>query len=261
MEDFSKYLPTHCPSCNSLLSFDGIHLTCPNENCVGRIAKKLASASTALDIKGIGGKTLEPFAKDFKNMYELIRNILQLTKSNATFSLEKYGIADDSRSFEIFVNAFKNIRSLTYEQVIVMLGYDNVGRKLSIQIAREHAGLQADYSGLEKALVAMLHEPQVEAYIKSAVSTLEALGITIDKPKDAAVNTNSVFVCMTGSPKVFGFATKGDFMTKFPSLIEVDLSDKKCQYLITDSYQSTSSKMKVAEKKNITIKTYGDFKL
>lgn len=260
MEDFTKYLPTHCPSCNSLLSFDGIHLTCPNEDCTGRIAKKLSSAAAALDLKGIGGKTLEPFAKDFKNMYELMKWVLMGAQLKMNPNYEKYNIAKDSRSQEIFVNAFKNIRSLTYEQVIISLGYDNVGRKLSIQIAKEHCGLTPDYSGLEKALVALLHEPQVEAYIKSAVSTLEALGITIDKPKADVVNTNSVFVCMTGSPKIFGFAVKADFIAKFPNVVEVDLSNKRCQYLITDSYQSTSSKMKVAEKKNITIKTYGDFK-
>jgi len=57
-------LPTHCPKCNSILAFDGIHLMCNNEKCVGKIAKKLASASSTLDLKGVGGKTLEPFASD-----------------------------------------------------------------------------------------------------------------------------------------------------------------------------------------------------
>ena len=250
-------LPTVCPHCESTLEFDGIHLICPNADCQGKIAKKLASASTSLDLKNVGGKTLEPFAKEFKNMYELMHWVLVYGNSTR---IETFGIKYGSRSHEIFVNAFKNIKSLTYEQVIIMLGYDNVGKKLSIQIAREHCGLTPDYSGLERALVTMLHDKYVEAYIKTAVTTLESLGITIDKPKLQIMNTNTVYACLTGSPKEFGYKTKEEFMSKFSTILEVSITDKNCQYLITDSYDSTSSKMKTAEKKGITIKTYGDFK-
>jgi hypothetical protein len=42
---------------------------------------------------------------------------------------------------------------------------------------------------------------------------------------------------------------------------EVSISDKKCQFLITDDYNSTSNKMGVANKKGIKIFTYGDFKI
>ena len=66
---------------------------------------------------------------------------------------------------------------------------------------------------------------------------------------------------MTGSPKEFGFKTKEEFINQFPGVEEVSISDKKCQYLITDSYSSTSNKMGVAAKKGIQIRTYGDFKV
>jgi hypothetical protein len=143
--------------------------------------------------------------------------------------------------------------------VIISLGFDNVGKKLSSQIAREHCGLVPDYTGLERALVTMLHDPDVEERIKLAVSSLEKLGIKIDKPQPEKVNSDTVYVCMTGSPKVFGFPTKAEFIAKFPNLVDVEITDKRCQFLITDSYTSTSSKMKTAEKKGIIIKTYGDY--
>lgn len=108
-----------------------------------------------------------------------------------TKAIEKYGITYNSRSHEI-----------------LMLGYDNVGKKLSIQIAREHCGLEPNYESLERALVAKLHEPFVETYIKKAVSELESVGVTIDKPKNEVMKTGTVYVCMTGSPKLFGFKTK-----------------------------------------------------
>jgi NAD-dependent DNA ligase len=269
VESDETFLRPHiCPHCNSYLDFDGIHLTCPNDLCQGKIAKKLASSCTALDLKNVGGKTMEPFAEDFNNIFEVIKWVRsegEWTPTNKGSirhlrSIEKYGIKYDSRSYEIFIGAFKNIKSLTYEQVIISLGFDNVGKKLSAQIAREHCGLVPDYTGLERALVTMLHDPDVEDRIKLAVSSLEKLGIKIDKPQPEKVNSDAVYVCMTGSPKVFGFPTKAEFITKFPNLVDVEISDKRCQFLITDSYASTSSKMKTAEKKGITIKTYGDYK-
>ena len=114
---------------------------------------------------------------------------------------------------------------------------------------------------MEKALVAKLHEPEIESYIKEAVRELESLGVIVDKPSEKVKKAGTVYCCLTGSPKSWGFKTKEEFIAKFPDLIEVGISDKECQYLITDSYSSTSSKMKVAEKKGITVKTYGDFKL
>jgi len=252
-------LPTHCPSCQNELTFDGIHLMCQNENCIGKIAKKLASASGVIDLKSVGGRTLEPFAKDFKNMFELMKWVYFHGHER---SIEKYGIKFNSRSHEIFVNAFKNIKSLTYEQIIIMLGYDNVGRKLSIQIAREHCGLEPNYASLERALVAKLHEPEIESYIKRAVSDLESLGVLVDKPETKLNKNNNmetIKVCMTGSPRGYGYSTKEEFISQFENVEEVSISSKECQFLITDSYESTSNKMKTAEKKGITIKTYEDF--
>ena len=142
-----------------------------------------------------------------------------------------------------------------------MLGYDNVGDKLSVQLAREYEGLDFDYANLERALVAKLRSPEVSGYIKKVVHDLETLKITIDKPKKQISNMKTIYVCMTGSPKIFGFPTKAEFIAEFPMVEEVSITDKKCQFLITDSYNSTSNKMGVAEKKGITIKTYGDFKV
>jgi len=188
-------------------------------------------------------------------MYELL--LWVWLEGETSKLIEKYGIEFGSRSHEIFVQAFKNIRSLTYEQVIQMLGYDNVGKKLSTQLAREHAGLDYDYAHLERALVEKLRSPDVSNYIKYVVSGLENLGITIDRPKAEIKDEGATGVCMTGSPKAFGFATKAEFLAKHPNLYEVDLKD--ASFLVTDDLSSTSSKMKTAEKKGIGIKTYGDF--
>jgi len=55
--------------------------------------------------------------------------------------------------------------------------------------------------------------------------------------------------------------TKEEFISNYPNVVEVSVTDKNCQYLITDDLGSSSSKMKAAEKKGVKIVTYGSFKL
>ncbi|MFW6310704.1 MAG: hypothetical protein ACOC1K_00550 [Nanoarchaeota archaeon] len=247
--------PETCPYCYSELSFDGVHIRCTNETCVGKIRKQLATSIGVLDLQRIGSKTIEPFAGDFINMFEVIRFVKE---EGNTHKIEKYGLKKGSRSHEIFLDAFNNIRSLTYEQVIQMLGYENVGKKLSTQLAREHEGLDYNYAHLEKALVAKLRSEDISNYIKEVVSYLESLGILVERPKKETKD-ETIGVCLTGSPKSFGFKTKKEFLAEFCNLKEVSLSDSNCKCLITDDLNSISSKMKTAQKKGIEIKTYGDF--
>jgi len=253
-----EMLPEVCPVCGEHLKFDGIHLMCINDNCKGKTAKKLAVACGMLDLKGIGGKTIEPFAEDYNNMFELFVAVLNGTYRKE-FDIEKYGIKYNSRSHQIFQDAFLNVKSLTFAQVILMMGYDGVGRKLADQVAKDYCGVEPDYKGHEKALVEMFKDENVKNYILNAVSVLESRGITIDKPINKN-NMNTIYVCMTGSPRDFGFKTKEEFISRFPNVEQVSVTDARCNYLITDSLNSTSSKMKNAQKKGVKIVTYGEFK-
>lgn len=51
------------------------------------------------------------------------------------------------------------------------------------------------------------------------------------------------------------YNTKEEFLAEHPQFAETTKFDE-CQLLITDSLESTSSKMEKAKKKNIPIKTY-----
>ena len=73
---------------------------------------------------------------------------------------------------------------------------------------------------------------------------------------------------MTGSPRGSGFSTKAELVKHLEGFgyIKDDMSgeghgtspDKTCDLLLTDSYDSKSSKMKKAEKQGIRILTYED---
>lgn len=244
------FMPSECPECGSKLEFDGVHLTCSNTECPGRIAKILAHGAGVLDLKNVGGQRLKPFAKDFRNIIEVW--IFSVMEPNA---LLKYGLEPGTRLHEIFLQSFMNIKSIPYEKVIQALGYENVGKKLSIQIAKEHAGQEPDFTGLERALVDKLHDPMVVSTIKDAVMNLEELDVTVDRP--AAPKSDSLKVVLTGSPKAFGFATKKEFLAAYPHLIESSMSD--ADLLVTDDLNSNSGKMKQAEKKGIKIVLYNGF--
>lgn len=259
-EIIEEYLITNCPSCGTELTFDGIHLMCDNELCPGRIGKQLATNAKFIDIKGIGPKTMDNFSSDFEDLIDLIHWV----KTNGhTKEIENYGISFNSRSHELFLNAFNNIKSLTFGQAIVIMGFNNVGLKLADQVANMYFNNDPDFSGHDKSIVSMFNTEEVKDKIKLKVDKLISCGIEVTPPikkDDIVVSEDTIYVCMTGSPKLFGFATKEVFMKEFNGkLIDVSLTDKNCMYLITDDYNSTSSKMKTATKKGIEIITYNDF--
>lgn len=251
-------IPSVCPACSSETTFDGIHLMCTNDFCSGKIAKRLATGASFIGLKGIGPKTLEPFAGDFMDLVELMAWTLTI---GDTDDISKYGIAYESRSHELFVQAFRNIKNITVGQVIKLMSYNNVGIKLANLVARMYNGEDVDFAGHNKSIVSMFKEESTKYDIDTKIEALKAAGVNIITPKVKVITEDSLFVCMTGSPKVHGFATKKVFTELFGERInEVSLSSKDCQYLITDNYDSTSSKMKTANKKGIEIITYTDFK-
>lgn len=250
-------IPTHCPKCGTELVHDDIHLVCENENCSGRIGKQLTTNAKLLGLKDVGPKTLEWFSNDFSDIIDLI---MWVNTNGSSKEIENYGIKYNTRSHEIFLNAFKAIKSVSYAQVIVMMGYNNVGLKLAEQIANYYFDCNPDFTSQDRSLVELLTKEETKLKVEEKVAKLIACGITVDIPVVKEKNENSIYVCMTGSPKDFGFSTKSDFESKFGGiLVDVSVTSKDCQFLITDDLNSTSSKMKTAQKKGIEILTYGDF--
>lgn len=252
-------IPTICPSCGGNLTIDDIHLMCNNESCSGRIGKQLSTNAKFIKLKGLGPKTFDWFSSDFEDLIDLI---YWVRTEGFSMDIENYGIKYNSRTHENFIDAFNNIKSLTYGQVIVMLGYNNVGLKLADQIARMYFNIEPDFTSHDKSLISMLSTELVKNKIQEKVVKLMSCGIEVLVPikKEESVSEDTIFACMTGSPKMFGFVTKEVFTHEFDGrLVDVSLTDKRCQFLITDDYNSTSSKMKTAKKKGIEIFTYNDF--
>jgi hypothetical protein len=70
----------------------------------------------------------------------------------------------------------------------------------------------------------------------------------------------TTYVCLTGSPKQYGYSTKASFLSNFTNVVEVKLTDNRCNYLITNTKQSRTLKMQKAVDRGIPIIAYNELK-
>jgi len=248
-------IPTHCPSCNSKLSTEGIHLMCRNNKCESQLKRKFIHAVTILDIFGLGGAQIS-------NIYDSgITDVFDLFNPNI-FNKETLiasGQFKSGRALDKIFIEFEKIKSITLVNIFRMLGVENLGNSISVQLANEFTRLPADYSSLDREVVRLGQERFRQ--INSIIAYLGMHNITIDLPKVESENSGSgIKVEFTGSPKEFGYKTKEEFLAecnKLGNVKHVKLSE--AEYLIADSVDGSSSKIKTAKKKGITVITYSDF--
>jgi len=255
--DRSFGVPSVCPKCGNSLVFDNVNIKCCNNKCQGRVSKKLAMGAHILGLKNVGIKTLEHFSENFDNFIDLI--IWLRNNGNDKEKIEGYGFSYGSKSYEIFMNAFDNIKSISYPQLILLMSIDNVGGKLAEQVSLSYNELIPDWKGYDKNLIELFMQSDMRDSIEQYIYQLEKIGIEIERPKTKVENDDIIYICLTGSPKEFGYRTKEDFLSNMGNLKEVSISDKRCKYLVTDSYESESGKMKTAKNNDIHIFTYEDF--
>ena len=240
-----------CPYCGEELKFDGIHLVCDNENCVGRNRVSFYEAIRLLEIKGIGESMaysffdagfqspFDIFSKDF-NSQLLIRN----------------GIWN--KNVEKVFEKIISISHIKLETVIQMAGFAGMGLTTAKQCAKEYAGQKFDYYGLDKIVVEGFSEGgDKRTKISNIIYKLNEFGIEVDMPEeDRGV---VVGIEMTGSPKPY-WDSKDTYMSAINEFGDFKHEKiTKSKYLITDDSNSSSSKMITAKKLGITIMTYVDF--
>jgi DNA ligase (NAD+) len=250
-------IPINCPSCGKELVTNDIHLVCVNNQCKERLVGLLNYQMKLLKLKRVGEKTIEIFAE---KGFDIVNLIYYVRKFGNTKDIEKFGFKFRSRSLEIFYNAFISIQSIDYDLIPIFLGIENVGRKISKQIMNYYLNESYDFSHHERNLIELFKTKEIKEKVFDIIKLLEETGINIIYPNKNIMQDKKVtFAELTGSPKNAGWKTKEEFKSEM-NVEEYSLSSPQCEYLITDSYESTSSKMKVAKQKGIKIITYSDFK-
>ena len=192
---------------------------------------------------GIGEKVAEMLYHIYGGTY----NILDLM-----IDIEWQSKLDDSKSSQNIINALnERKKTLTLPDIIQSLGIANCGEKNSLWLAKKLSGLNPNTKGIPEVILDVSNELYFQEDVKYFMEHLDVKPLQKEK-------SDKIYVILTGSPKNCGYNTKGEFLAKHPQFAETTKFDE-CQMLITDSLESTSSKMEKAKKKNIPIKTYIDF--
>jgi len=248
-----------CPFCGGKLNIiDNLHIICNNINCTGTELKRLEKAIKTLDIKFWGGKTIDKIYKaGFKVIWDIFNP--ELFNRNALIATGRF---KPGKSLDRIVEQIENINKLDLWKVIVLMGIPNIGEKMSIQIANKIAGIEYTYKGLQKDILENFEDGEYyQIELNAHLVFLENKGIEIIFPqKQKVVDVEKLqYYEMTGSPKPF-FKTKEEFVdfAKNKKFEHKSLS-KDCKFLFTNTYESTSSKMKKAKSLGVQIITYSDF--
>jgi DNA ligase (NAD+) len=250
-------VPTKCPFCDSKLHIENnLHLQCINEDCEGIKYSLFVQGVATIGIFGLGGSTMKSlWDAGFKTAIDIL-NPNKFNKKNLINS----GVFADGKSIDNLLLETSKIKELKLSQLILMLGFNGVGHSTSEQIANKIAGIKFSFHGLQHSLVDGFdkNEPK-RIKVESAIKELSQY-IKIILPIEENIS-DKIKIEFTGSPKASGFATKEVFLQYIKSKNCVHYGLKKdTDYLITDSYTSSSSKMESAKKLNVKILTYEDFK-
>lgn len=255
-ENYNDETPLVCPYCLSGLDVDGIHLMCTNKKqCNGSILCKLVDCVKLLDFKNIGGATLNfiSHVSSINNGLDFLNYVKRVKDNPIMLGFEETHI----KSYNNFVVNIERVTSLTTAQCIMLLCIDGIGPKVSLQLAKHISGYKQEFKGVDNTFTNEKFLTELKETIESYKPLLLENGIEIIPYVEEADTEGTIYVEMTGSPKMFGFKTKTEWLNQFNGKVKMaSLSESKCSYLITDDLNSTSSKMKSAIKKNIKIVTY-----
>lgn len=255
-----EFIPTTCYVCGEKLKVitgkNGKYkLMCVNDDCDGISIIKFQKGMLSFGIPGIG-------PANFKSLYNAgIRDIIGLLTITPQ-ELIASGEFKDGRVLDKIMESISSIKNIRLSDIIESLQFENVGNTISKEIEKYYCGLPYDFTGFNYLIREQIENKESEMMIKikQTVDILLTLpNIQVIFPKVETTNTDAVtkIMEMTGSPKEFGFATKGDFEKAVaPYGIITGPLNKDCSFLVTDDLLSKTSKMEKAVKLGVQIVTY-----
>lgn len=124
-------MPTHCPECNTLLVKDGPNFICKNKSCPAQVLEDIKHfiSRRAMDIDGMGGKTLERLME--AKLVSAIPDLYDL-KAEDIEALE--GFAETSA--KNLVDELEASKGRPLERFIFGLGLPQVGERTAVTLAR-----------------------------------------------------------------------------------------------------------------------------
>jgi len=257
---------TNCPECGTKLirNIDEAAFYCPNtDGCPSQVKGKIEHfvGRKAMNIN-IGPETIDLLWENglvnyISELYDLKYDDLRVLEGKGERSALK------------LLESIEKSKETDFQKVLYAIGIRYVGETVSKKLVKVFKSIENISKATYEDLISIedIGESIANSIINwfketknlALIEELKESGLKFEV-EEKKINTDVIYVCMTGSPKVFGFETKKMFANEFDGgLIDVSLGDPNCKFLITDDLNSTTSKMSIATKKGIEIITYGDF--
>lgn len=233
-----------------------------------RLARFIASAKS-LNLAFIGEKTAEKVWKAFTEnrerptMTKPMFNVCQLFDDYSKRKLVSL-FGESKSTLNIIGTLEKAVRELELWQVIDSLNFPGCGPKVSKRIAemiwsrrnKGHNPAAVDFSGLNSEAWAWFFNKNSEEWkdLMNLAVYFSGKGTDLyDRFSNSSASQHKLKVILTGKP--IGGMTKKQWLSKNSDYEETTKWDE-CEFLVTDSLESSSSKMTKAKKLGIPIKLY-----
>jgi DNA ligase (NAD+) len=237
-------LPTECPKCKSALEIENnLHLQCSAEECGGVEYLKFVHGFHQIRVVGTAGAMIR---KVYESGFEDVLDVLDRTKFTKE-ALTKSGILKNGKTLNTMFDQVTAFNEIELFRIIKILGFDGMGNTISKQVANKIAGIPYSFKSLERKVCNGFEEgDEKHTRVMKAIERLQSNGLTVIMPIEEVIEEGTILYEMTGSPKAFGFKTKGEFQTYIANKGYVKSKIKDADVLFTDSLEGSSSKMKHA---------------
>lgn len=131
--------PRYCPSCETELFYDKVHIYCPNSlECVPQMRARLDhfASRQAMDIEGLSEKTIDKMISTLN-----IRGLNQIYDLTMEDLLKLEGFKEKSASN--ILNAIEGSKKPTLASFLYALGIPNVGEKTAMDLAKQFKRFEA----------------------------------------------------------------------------------------------------------------------
>lgn len=254
---FEIEIPKNCPSCNSELSKDGVHIYCTNAiSCKPQIVKSIVhfASRDAMNIEGLSDKISTQFyeelnIKKVSELYEL--------KFDDLIKLDKF----KDKKVNNILNSIEKSKNCNLANFIYALGIKNVGLKTSRDIVKKFKTLDKIISMTKEELddIHGIGEIIVEDILKffgnpkvlEEINRFKELGINFVDNHEENFKENEFMgktVVVTGTMKNFSRREIKDLLEKFGAKVSESVS-KKTDFVIFG--ESAGSKLDKAISLNV----------
>ncbi len=253
-EQIEDLKPKSCPFCSSPIDYDEdfTHIKCSNKECPEMMIKKFYKNIQILGMKNVGPAMV-------KRLYNSgIKNVMELLSNRVT---EEFLISKDEfkkgREVERLLESISTIKTIEFADMLRLEQVKGVGKSITKMLARFYLGAEHSFAGFDKSLVEFMTQRKDYYFTELPKKWEEETSVKIIYPSFDN-EEEKVLAILTGSPKSAGYPTKKYFLDRFIDIKETK-SFKEATMLITNDLNSTSSKMKKAQKNGLKIVTYESF--